>query len=325
MAETKRGEYATIHAAIVDDPEFQALTPDARYVWYTLKLLLGASGIDLIRAHIPALGMATGYPIDRLSDSLDGLEKGGWLVRQGDVLWLRNALRFNPQFNIANPKHATHLRNHLEGLPRLKIVADFAAYYGMEAPFEPVETDSLSYSLSHSLYESGSGSGSSNSSGNGSGNAAENVEKSRHPELSTFLGSHADCLTGVDVMAQRSVWGIWGPHGTNAHEWRGMAQERQAPILATAILSWRAGKPERFYRPFFAKILERAIDDAIASGRQTEQRDTERERADDLRAIAKAKEDAEIARLNAEAANAAPVQVKLAAGPRGTGLSRVSA
>jgi len=150
-----RGEYATIHTAIVDDPEFQALSPPSRYVWYTLKLLLGASGIDLIRAHLASLSAATGYPINRLSDTLAELEKGGWLVRQGDILWLRNALRFNPQFNLTNPKHATHLRNHLEGLPRLKIVADFAAYYSIEAPFKPIENGYPT----DTLCDTGSGSG----------------------------------------------------------------------------------------------------------------------------------------------------------------------
>jgi len=128
-----------------------------------------------------------------------------------------------------------------------------------------------------------------------------NVENSRHAELAPWLGTHADCLTSVDLMAQRSIWGIWGPHGTEQGAWKGMATDRQPPILATAILSWTAAKPERFYRPYFASILERAIDDAIASDRQEDQRRTEGTTANESREQARRLEEAEIARLNAEA------------------------
>ena len=45
-----RGEYRAIHVALIDDPDFLQLAPPARLALMTLKLILGVSGIDVVRA-----------------------------------------------------------------------------------------------------------------------------------------------------------------------------------------------------------------------------------------------------------------------------------
>src|SRR5690606_12322744 len=56
-----RGEYRAIHVALIDDPDFLQLSPPARLALMTLKLILGVSGIDVVRALVPELMATTGY------------------------------------------------------------------------------------------------------------------------------------------------------------------------------------------------------------------------------------------------------------------------
>jgi len=125
------------------------------------------------------------------------------------------------------------------------------------------------------------------------------VHTEHHQELHTWLGTHAGCLEGVPMMAQRSIWGIWGPTGTTEQDWRDTATDDRPPILASAILSWTAtDQGTRFYRPFFAKILARAIDHAIANARQATEAEREREGLGEMQDGAHALEAIEVARLN---------------------------
>jgi hypothetical protein len=126
-----RGEYSAIHTALVDAPDFQALSPDARLAFYTLKMILGPSGIEVVRCFVAQMGQLTGLSEDRLRPALDELVRGNWLAQQGDIVWLRNGLRFNPGCNLANDKHRVGVVRHLEGLPRLQIVNAFCKHYDL--------------------------------------------------------------------------------------------------------------------------------------------------------------------------------------------------
>jgi len=122
----KRGDYAAIHTAIADDPAFQALSPGARLMWYSLRMILGASGIAVVRAMVPTLQEITGTPDPE--KHLIELEEHDWLNRQGNVLWLRNALKFNPSLNLSHEKHKQGVEKHIAGLPKSAIVNAFAEY-----------------------------------------------------------------------------------------------------------------------------------------------------------------------------------------------------
>lgn len=142
-----RGEYAAIHSAIVDDPDFKALSVEAKTCFYTLRMLLGASGIDLVRASETVLEDLTGMEPPRLRKALNELVRDRWLIVQRDVLWLRNALKYNPNINLKNENHRKAALKHLAGLPQLEIVNAFAVKYGIEPPFPdiPLEWDTEWY------------------------------------------------------------------------------------------------------------------------------------------------------------------------------------
>lgn len=149
---SKRGDWRGVYEALADDPEFQALGADAQLIFYTLKLMLGPSGIDVVRALEPTLSvMLPGVPLEgELLDMGDGIGDGipygihhgmnqlrerGWVWDQGSVVWIRNALEYETSLSIKNKNHKASVLNHLRSLPKIGIVNTFAEYYGLERPF----------------------------------------------------------------------------------------------------------------------------------------------------------------------------------------------
>jgi len=121
-----------------------------------------------------------------------------------------------------------------------------------------------------------------------------------HAELSIWMGDRAADLSAVDRYTQAAIWGIWGPNGTQAHDWKGIGPPRRQAIMGTVILTYAAEGKRGFHRPFFAKILTRAIDDAIASDRQHTEAEAESERACEGRSAAQELATVEVGRLNRE-------------------------
>jgi hypothetical protein len=135
-----RGAYRAIHCVIVDGPEFQALKPGAKLVWYTLKMTLGPSGIDVVPALVATLVERTGADEAQIKKALEQLQADGWLRIERNVVWMVDGLRHEPAFSLTNQNHRAKIRAHLAGLPRLKIVDEFRAHYGIAAP--PLEMPS---------------------------------------------------------------------------------------------------------------------------------------------------------------------------------------
>lgn len=132
---TERGEYRSIHSVIIDTPDFIDLGATGQLVWFHLKLRLGATGIGVLNAAEFVLAEATGCHSDAIPNAIASLIQGGWLVRERNVFWLRNGLRYEPSRSLANTNHVKGITTHLAGLPKLKIVNDFADYYDLPRPF----------------------------------------------------------------------------------------------------------------------------------------------------------------------------------------------
>ena len=111
---TDRGKHQSIHTALIDDPTFQKLTPEAKLCFFTLKLMLGAAGIDVVRAHQLAIAEVTGLQVEAVRTALRDLENAGFLMIESNVLWLPNGLRFNPALNLDNENHRKSIKTHLE-------------------------------------------------------------------------------------------------------------------------------------------------------------------------------------------------------------------
>lgn len=137
MAE--RGEYRAIHVALADDPDFLRLSPAARLSVVMLKLILGASGIDVIRAIVPELMALTGHDEAAVRSAIEEMREADWIRTEGNVVWLRNGLRYEPTMSLGSENTVKGVCRHLRSLPRLPIVNQFAEYYGLPCPFPDLE------------------------------------------------------------------------------------------------------------------------------------------------------------------------------------------
>lgn len=124
------GESRGIYVKATVDEDFLALSVNGKLLWYTLKMHLGASGIGVMMQG--TLADLTGIPYGDIEGTLRELEGTNWIRRERNVIWFRNGLRFDPYMTTENPLHITAILRHIAGLPKLAIVNDFCAYYGLK-------------------------------------------------------------------------------------------------------------------------------------------------------------------------------------------------
>jgi hypothetical protein len=140
---SERGSYRSIFCALVDGPDFQAFSPGTKLVFYTLKMTLGPSGIDVVPALVPTLAERTGADTTSIEKALAALDAAGWVKRERNVVWIVDGLQYEPALNIkTNSNHRVKIARHVNGLPRLAIVDAFRAHYGLGDP--PTEMASTS-------------------------------------------------------------------------------------------------------------------------------------------------------------------------------------
>lgn len=132
----ERGEYRPIYTVLIDDPDFQKLSRDAKLLFFVLKLSLGPSGIGVV--YDPVLASRTGIPSEGVREGMKELSAGDWVRRQATVVWIRNGLAFEPNLSLENSNHRKSIEKHLRGLPKLEIVNSYADYYDIDRPFDGV-------------------------------------------------------------------------------------------------------------------------------------------------------------------------------------------
>lgn len=257
-----RGDYRAIHAVILDSPEFVDMSPEAQLVFFHLKLRLGATGIDVLPAAEAMLSEATHYDLATIRRALTELgaegdppshPKGiphpmrmGWLRRERQVFWLRNALKFEPSRSLLNENHRKNIADHLAGLPKLKIVNDFADYYGLDRPFTdewhpPSPSDGIP---DHGRTEERS---------NGRTETESVTRASDDPER---------IFDGLDDVTAKSLKGLYGwngAEGTDERVWNGTAAPDRVRCLSIAIDRLRGeGKPYngKFFRAILVSVIQ---------------------------------------------------------------------
>jgi hypothetical protein len=85
---------------IVDGPDFQALSPGAKLVWYTLKMTLGPSGIDVVPALVGTLMERTGLDEKGREGARAARDGGLDPKRERNVVWMVDGLRHDPHFSL---------------------------------------------------------------------------------------------------------------------------------------------------------------------------------------------------------------------------------
>lgn len=301
MAE--RGDYRGIYTVLGEDPDFQALGPDAQLVWFHLKLKLGASGIDVLHAAEAVLaermGMASGWHEDgmamacgRVADALSRLQSGGWLIRDGSVLWLRNALKYEPSRMLSVPNHRKSILAHIAGLPKRSIVNDFARFYELPIPFPeltPSAThedgigmasrwDTLSRETRDDIREDERRDVTEASlrtrtrtharEGNGQEPDPREDPPQATPQVpaepdrfTLWMGPEMERLGSLDPMTRLALVGLYGPNGTDERLWNGVPEADRPRLACTAMLRWQGENHRAFNSRLFREILKTVIAD----------------------------------------------------------------
>ena len=138
-AMTRRGVYRGIFSSLIDDPDYQRLTPPARLVLLTLRLCSQAGAAAIFRVYVVLVAEQTGIEVSEVEKALGELASSPsperpWIFRDGPVVWVRNALRYDPNLRLADEKHKKSVERAVAALPRLPIVAKFCRYYEITSP-----------------------------------------------------------------------------------------------------------------------------------------------------------------------------------------------
>jgi hypothetical protein len=110
---------------MLDEPSYQALSPPAKLVFFTLKLELGVSGIDVLNAASHVVAQLTGYAAGEVGAAFDELKAAGRIRFEGNVFEIVGGLDAEPNFKLANLNHRKSIQGHVNSLREVPIVADF--------------------------------------------------------------------------------------------------------------------------------------------------------------------------------------------------------
>lgn len=156
-----RGTYRGVYSSLVDDLDFQQLTPEARLVFHTIRVSSQIGPAGIFRYYIGPLSEQSGLSERKVERCLQELERPkprqtlGWIVREGGILWVVNALRYDPNMHLRDEKHLKSVLRALSSLPQQKIVLRFCDWYRITPPFTKDEM-MISHPSSDHLFASNS-------------------------------------------------------------------------------------------------------------------------------------------------------------------------
>lgn len=123
---TDRGEYRSIRTVIVQGPDFKRMSPNAKLVWFYIKLQLGPTGIGVFNAAKHVLSEQTGLSPRKVESLLVELDRHPEFFRREDsVFWVVGGLKNDPGMSCKNANHVKSVVAAIAALPRLAIVSDF--------------------------------------------------------------------------------------------------------------------------------------------------------------------------------------------------------
>lgn len=140
---SRRGPYRSVYASLVDDPDYQQLSPPARHCLLTMRLSKEAGPACIWRYYPETIARQTGLTIEQVTAALQELVHAGWIALDSHVLWIINGLRYDPTVSVIHAKHRIAIGKALDSLPRgSEITSRFCDYYEITKP---------SYQNGHSL------------------------------------------------------------------------------------------------------------------------------------------------------------------------------
>lgn len=146
----ERGVYRGVYSVLMNDPDFRRLSPQAKLVFYTLRLSREAGPGCIFVYDSERLPLVTGMSWKDCQKGLSELQEGQWVLKDQTVMWIRNGLRYDPHLGLTNPKHRLAVIRNLTFLPKVPMIAKYCEYYDLPYPFDrlsnayrkPIEAES---------------------------------------------------------------------------------------------------------------------------------------------------------------------------------------
>lgn len=134
-----RGVHRGVYSVLVDDLDFQKLSPRTRHVFLTLRLSKEVGPACIFVFYPEVVGRQTGYTARQVEAAMVELEQSPdsehpWVRREGPLVWLRNGLLHDPTMTLANENHLKSVARWIDGLPRVNLVLTFCEYYKIGRP-----------------------------------------------------------------------------------------------------------------------------------------------------------------------------------------------
>lgn len=130
-------DYRSAYCRLLDDPDFQALSPEAQRLWFFLRFSRECGPTGLFRFY-PELTCSRMKITDaQMRPALAELTAKRWAKLEVGYILLRNAMKFEPTFRpSANSKHLVAVHRHVAPLGRLRIAHELLEDMGLRKPIE---------------------------------------------------------------------------------------------------------------------------------------------------------------------------------------------
>lgn len=240
-----RGEFRPIYEALVDGPQFRALTPHARLCFFALKLKCGVCGIRALPGLREALGEWTGLQPKQVTAALVELMKADWVRVEQSLVWIVRGLEFEPSMDASNAKHRKHVRRVVESLPSVPLVTAFRDAHSEWLGDSPPRPKAKALdTLSHRLSDSPSSGSAEAIPITTTTTTTSTTTSTQQPRADAREGAAAEdpLVPGVDVYrvqltraANEAITAKWGEQPTPLRAGSGYALELARDVQAAGV------------------------------------------------------------------------------------------
>jgi hypothetical protein len=142
-----KGEYRPIYEALFHAPEYLQLSAHAKLVLLTIKCNCGPTGIKSWPGLSASLQEMCKLLHRDVKKALAELEAQSWIATEGNLVWVVNGLRFEPQISTSR-NHQAYVERELARLPECDLLRRFREKY---AAYLPKASEGVSHTPSKAL------------------------------------------------------------------------------------------------------------------------------------------------------------------------------
>jgi len=140
MRNDNKGLYRPIYTSIWDDPEFRGFSNETKVVFFNLRTTRYGNWPCIFVCYPEMIMAQTRMSEKQVLASLQELEQADWILYSYPIVWVKKALRNDPNFYPDNPKHVSGIENILKSLPKSPLKKAFVAFYELDITIEENDT-----------------------------------------------------------------------------------------------------------------------------------------------------------------------------------------